>query len=130
LAAAGDGFDLRRIPPNDGDLFELAMSAFNIDPKAPGARQRLSWALRRKRSRERPGRRNDDFRVALAMQLEGVAPSHPEGVEPSDRDGVEPAPAIARRIARYFPNIAETSLITKVRRWLRSYRAGKLRIGG
>ena len=40
------------------------------------------------------------------------------------------APVVAERIAPYFQNITETSLITKVRRWRRSYRAGKLRVGG
>jgi hypothetical protein len=104
-ASPGERFDLRRIPPSDEDLVKLALGAFNIDPNAPDARQRLSWMLRRKRSKEHIGRRNDDFRVALAVQLQGVAPSHPEGVEPSNPKGEHSAAAIARRIAPYFPTL-------------------------
>jgi hypothetical protein len=124
-ASPGEGFDLRRIPPSDNDLVKLVMKTFKIDPDAPDARERLSWQLRRKRWKERDGRRNEDLLVFIAIERERFKAIRREGELLSDT-----APAIAKRIAPYFPNITKRSLIHKVRRWLRSYRAGKLRIGG
>ena len=106
-----DGFDLRSIPPSDSYLVNLAMSAFKIDRDAPDARQQLNRALRRKRRRGRTGRHPTALRVAVAMELEGVTPS-------------DTAPTIANRIAPYFPNLTEASLVQKVQRWQRSRRAG------
>ena len=84
------------------------MSAFKINPEAPDARQQLDRALRRKRRRGRTGRRPDYFRIAVAMELEGVTPS-------------DTAPTVAKRIGPYFPNLTETSLIQKVQRWRQEY---------
>ena len=108
-AAPFEGFDLRRIPPSDGELVSLAMSAFDIDPDAPDARQQLHRELRHKRRRGRNGRRPDFFRIAVAMELEGVTPS-------------DTAEMIAERIERYFPNLTDASQVQKAERWLREYR--------
>ena len=104
-----EGFDLRSIAPSDGELVNLAMSAFKIDPDAPDARQQLHRKLRRKRRRGRTGRPPDFFRIAVAMELKGATPS-------------DTAPAIAKRIEPYFPNLTDAGLIQKVQRWQQEYR--------
>ena len=102
-AGPSEGFDLASIPVTDVELVGLAMEAFKIDPSVPDAREQLRRALRKQIRRQRTGRPAEALRLGVAMTLVGATTA-------------ETATAIAKRIARYFPNRSPTSLTQKVRR--------------
>ena len=103
-AGPSEGFDLASIPVTDVELLDLAMEAFKINPGVPNAREQLRRTLRKQIRRN--GRPPEDFRLGVAMTLEGA----------TDADT---APTVAERIAPYFPNRKSTSLTQKVQHFRR-----------